>query len=214
MTPSAISPANSTFCEVMLIQGSEALQALDSVGERLAAELSAKGIEFLIEAVPELHRIVAFLNVADPFYRPQEVQIDAAAKARNIEVVPLLVKAGPELDAALTALGDKEAQAVFVQTTLPMKPIIDRVLAARLPSYASANSFTPEGGLMSYAPKPEPLFRIAAVMVDKILKGANPADLPIEQPIEFKFMINLKTAQAIGLTIPPSLLARADEIIE
>jgi putative ABC transport system substrate-binding protein len=178
------------------------------------AELSAKLIDFLIEAVPDLHRIAAFLNAADPFYHQQKVQIDAVAKTHNIEVVPLLVRAGPELDAALTALDDKMAQAVFVQPTLPMKPIINRVVAARLPSFSSANSFTPAGGLMSYAPKPGALFGRAAVMVDKILKGAKPSDLPIERPTEFQFMINLKTAKAIGLTIPQSLLARADEVIE
>ena len=179
-----------------------------------AAETSAKQIEFLIEAMPELHRIAALLNEADPFYHQQKMQIEAAAKARNIEVVPLLVRAGPELDVALTALGDKQAQAVFVQPTLPIKPIIDRVFAVRLPSFSPTSRFTPEGGLMSYAPKPETFYRSAAVIADKILKGAKPADLPIEQPTEFKLMINLKTAKAIGLTIPPSLLARADEVIE
>ena len=178
------------------------------------AETSAKLIEFLAEAVPSLHRIAALLNAADPFHTQQLELIDATAKARGIEVVPLPVKAGPELDAALARLTDANVQALFVQPTLPLRPVADYSLAIRLPTVSSSNAFTFEGGLMSYAPTPEALFEPAAVIADKILKGAKPADLPVEQPTKFKFTINLKTAKALGLTLPPALLARADEVIE
>jgi putative ABC transport system substrate-binding protein len=178
------------------------------------AETSAKLLEFLIEAVPKLHRIGAIFNAADPFHEQQIGQVEAAAKLHHIEVVQFLIRAGPELDAALAALTDKNVQAVIVQPTLPLKSVADRALALRLPAASAANVFTLEGGLMSFAPDPERLFQSAATIADKILKGAKPADIPIEQPTYFKLMINLKTAKAIGSNIPPSLLDRADEVIE
>jgi ABC-type uncharacterized transport system substrate-binding protein len=178
------------------------------------AELSAKLLEFLAEGLPGLHRIAAIFNAADPFHVQQMRQIAAAAKAHDLEVVQFLVKAGPELDAALAGMADAKLQAVWVQPTLPVKLVADRALAIGLPAVSSVNVFALEGGLMSFAPDPEQLFRRAAVIADKILKGARPADLPIEQPTAFKLIINLRTARALGLTLPQSLLARADEVIE
>jgi putative ABC transport system substrate-binding protein len=106
------------------------------------------------------------------------------------------------------------AEAVVVQPTLPRKPIIELALKYRLPAVSGNRAFADGGGLMSYAGSLPDRYRNAASYVDKILKGAKPADLPVQQPIKFELVINQKTAKALGLTVPPTLLARADEVIE
>jgi putative ABC transport system substrate-binding protein len=108
---------------------------------------------------------------------------------------------------------NERADAVIVQGSMPRKPAIDLALKHRLPLIGQ-NPFAREGGLMSYSPRQSDLFRRAAYYVDRILKGARPADLPVEQPTKYELVINLKTAKALGLEVPPTLLARADEVIE
>jgi len=109
---------------------------------------------------------------------------------------------------------EKKVQAVVVQPTLPQKHVADLAIRHRLPAAAPTSGFATIGGLMNYSAKPEDIEQGAAVFVDKILKGAKPADLPVEQPTRFELIVNLKTAEALGLTLPQSIFVRADEVIE
>ena len=119
-----------------------------------------------------------------------------------------------EFEGAFGGMMRDRAEAVVVQPTLPRQPIIELALKYRLPSVSGNRAFADGGGLMSYAGSLADRYRNAASYVDKILKGAKPADLPVQQPIKFELVINQKTAKALGLTVPPTLLARADEVIE
>jgi len=183
----------------------------------LTAELGAKNVELLKEMLPGLTRIAALCNAAaTPFAEKFSAAIERAGKAQGVEIVPFMVTAGPQLDAAFPDMTERQIGAAIVQPSLPLKHVADLALAHRLPA-ASPSPLPPFpalGGLMGYTLNPTAYFREAAVLVDKILKGAKPADLPVEQPTRFELVINLKTAKALGLTVPQSLLARADEVIE
>ena len=126
-----------------------------------------------------------------------------------------MIHAQEELDAAFAQISQKRLDAIVLQATLPRKRAADLAIKYRLPITCTAPTFTGDaGGLLSYTFNAEELFRKSAVYVDKILKGAKPTDLPVQEPTKFTLSINLKTAKAIGITIPPSMLARADEVIE
>jgi putative ABC transport system substrate-binding protein len=178
------------------------------------AELGGKLVELLREAVPSITRIAALLNAADPFSSQLLENIQHFGKALRVEIVPFLVKAGPELDAAFPAMVDKGVEAVIVQGSLPSKYAADLLSKHRLPAGAPGKIFALNGGLMAYSPNGAEMMRSTAVLVDKVIKGAKPVDLPVEQPTRFELTINLKTAKALGLTVPQTLLARADEVIE
>ncbi len=177
-------------------------------------ETVGKQLELLREAVPGLARIAALLNGADPFSEQLLTRIKLAGVAQRIEIVALLVVAGSELDAAFSTIFDKRIGAAIVQPTLPLERIADLALRHRLPASSSSGVFATYGGLMAYTPKQRDLYWGAAALVDKVLKGAKPADLPIELPRRFDLIINMKTAEAMGLRLPATLLARADEVIE
>lgn len=177
-------------------------------------ENAGKLVELLKEMLPNLSRIGALLNAADPFSTEMLQHIWKGANLQTIEIVPFLVNAGPELDAALPSMIDKGVQAVIIQPSLPVKQAADLVLRYRLPAAAPSSAFTAQGGLLAYAPDPREIYGRSAALVDKVLKGAKPADLPVEQPSRFRLIINLRTAEAIGLNVPGSLLVRADEVIE
>jgi putative tryptophan/tyrosine transport system substrate-binding protein len=164
--------------------------------------------------LPSLRRIAALCNAPDPYAKPFLKQIQLAGEAQKIEVMPLMVKAGAELDAAFPAMVTNKVEAVIVQPSLPLKHTADLAIAHRLPAVANFLSFPTDDGLMAYGAKPGEAEWGAAVFVDKILKGAKPADLPVEQPVRFQLIVNLKTAKALGVTVPQALLARADEVIE
>jgi putative tryptophan/tyrosine transport system substrate-binding protein len=176
--------------------------------------LGPKLVELLREAVPGTSRIAVLLNAPDQFSGQllQEVQVVGAAQ--RVEIVPFMVGAGLELDAAFPAMVESKIEAVIVQGSLPVKRIADLMIKHRLPAGAPGKIFALNGGLISYSPNGAELMRAAAVLVDKVLKGRKPADLPVEQSTRFELTINLKTAEALGLTLPQSLLARADELIE
>lgn len=129
-----------------------------------------------------------------------------------------MVTAGPRLDAAFPDMTERQIGAAIVQPALPLQHVADLALAHRLPAASPSPlplpPFAALGGLMGYTLDPTAYFQEAAVVVDKILKGAKPADLPVEQATRFELVINLKTAKALGLTVPQSLLARADQLIE
>jgi putative ABC transport system substrate-binding protein len=180
----------------------------------VTAELAGKSVELIREMLPSARRVAALCNGTDPFAKPFLEQIQLGARTAGIELRPVTLHGSDELDAAFSQMSKERIDAVIVQPSLPTKRAAELALNHRLPAVCVPRWFAEEGGLMSYCPKYADLYRQAAVYVDKILKGAQPADLPVQQPTKFELVINLKTAKAIGLTVPPSLLARADEVIE
>jgi putative ABC transport system substrate-binding protein len=127
---------------------------------------------------------------------------------------PIMVQSAGELDAAFTAMQNERPDAVIVQPSLTSKRAAQLALSNRIPAVSLLRDFADEGGLMSYFSAEADMYRRAAALVDKVLKGARPAELPVEQPTHFEIVINLNTAKSLGLVIPPLFLARADEVIE
>jgi putative ABC transport system substrate-binding protein len=182
-----------------------------------ALETYAKALELLKEAVPSLAQ-VALLASSDFRTTGGKRTMAAAAKALRLELHEVEVKTPADLEPAVRRMKDDGAQALYVWpsglTFGIGKQIADLALTHRLPSIHPFRENAIAGGLLSYAPSLTEIAQRGAVYVDKILKGAKPADLPVEQPTKFELVINLKTAKALGLTIPPSLLLRADQVIE
>ncbi len=184
----------------------------------MASDLSAKRLQLLKEAVPGLSRVVALSHLTDPIGRLQVQEMEQAAGPLGLRFQNQGIRTSDDLAAAFDAATKDAAQGLV--TTIETIFIIHRArvveLAAkhRLPAMYPVRDFADSGGLMSYGPNTLSLYRHTAVYVDKILKGAKPADLPVQEPTTFEFVVNLKTAKALGLTIPPALLARADEVIE
>ena len=187
--------------------------ALDS------AELAGKQIEILKEALPRLSRVGILRNLRSPGYDGAKQQIDAAARRLKLEVNDFVVSRPEDLAPTFAAMSQAAVGAILVRRDVfVVEPNRAEVLALaaqrRLPAMYNFRQFPDSGGLMSYGANVNDIHRRSAGFVDKILKGAKPADLPIEQPTKFELVINLKTAKALGLTIPPSLLLRADHVIE
>jgi len=178
------------------------------------ADMAAKRVEFLRVLVPDMSR-VAFLT------KPETVKqavtaTEAAGRTLGVQVSTVLVRKPGELADALQALKKTQVGGLIVDLTLQEQwsQIVAFALKSRLPTVSGPREFVEVGGLIAYGPHYSELFRRAALYVDKILKGAKPADLPVEQATRFELVINYQTATALGLTIPPSLLARADQVIE
>jgi putative ABC transport system substrate-binding protein len=185
----------------------------------LGTELLGKRLEILKETVPHSARIAVLANPTSPGHQPLLHNLTMAAGALGLQLHVVEVHRAEELDSAFTAMTQAGADAlvVFAEPQLidPLRGrIADLAAKSRLPTIYNAKTSVDAGGLMSYGPSPLDINRHVAVYVDKILKGANPADLPVEQPTKFELVINLKAAQAIGLTIPPSVLFQADEVIQ
>jgi ABC-type uncharacterized transport system substrate-binding protein len=185
----------------------------------LAVELGDKRLELLKEAVPKLARVAVLYNptTASAVIELKNV-VPVAARALGLTVQAWEVRGADDLDSALVAMGKEHPDGLYV-TSSPVfsasrKRIAGFVLKSRLPSVHITRDFVDAGGLMSYGADLAERHRRVAVYVDKILKGAKPANLPVEQPTKFEFAINLKTAKQIGLTIPPNVLARADKVIK
>jgi putative ABC transport system substrate-binding protein len=182
-----------------------------------ANDLAGKRLELLREVVPQLRRLAIMFNVgnAQPVLEMGEAQ--AAARMLGLEVAPLVVQKAEDITPAFQTLKGR-ADALYVAVDQLMvanrMSILKSALSARLPTMFSTGDFVKAGALMSYGPSYIERFRRAADYVDKILRGAKPSDIPVEQPTKIGLVINLTTAKALGLTIPPSLLARADEVIE
>ena len=183
-----------------------------------AEVLAAKQIDLLRELIPRLSRLGALINVTNPLHVPQLREIKAAVAASGIDLMPLEIRSPDELGPAFEALSKDHVEALAVPPDTVFNNFRRRIaeLAAtmRMPAIYGFREHVEDGGLISYGPDNRGNYRRAATYVDKILKGANPGDVPIEQPTKFELVINLKTAKALGLTIPPTLLARADEVIE
>jgi putative ABC transport system substrate-binding protein len=181
-------------------------------------ELSAKRLELLKEAVPKASRVAVLWNPSTPWHTTMLRQLHGTAPSLRLELVPVAVHDPAEFEAAFAVIARERIDGIFWGDnpifSAHQKQLLDLVAKSRLPVIASSREWAVVGVLISYGPVYIEMFRSAAVYVDKILKGAKPADLPIEQPTKFELAINLKTAKALGLTIPPSLLARADQVIE
>jgi putative ABC transport system substrate-binding protein len=180
----------------------------------LGAELAGKCVDLVRELVPSAHRIAALVNAPDPFSKPFLRQIQLNGEASGTAIEPIMIQSTAELDPAFTAMEKERPDAAIVQPSLPIKRVAELAIKTRIPAMSFIRDFANEGGLMSYGSEEADAYRKAAVYVDKILKGAKPADLPVQQPTKFELVVNLKTAKALGLTIPPLILARADEVIE
>ena len=184
----------------------------------LTAELSGKRLQLLKEAVPGIGRVAALLDMGNPTFAIQWQEIKAAALSIDVRPQLLDVRKGEDFGSAFDTAIKQRADAVIVGlgtvTQSNVGLVTDLAARRRLPSIYFSREFVDAGGFMAYGVSYPDLYRRAAKYVDKILQGAKPADLPIEQPTKYELVINLKTAKALGLTIPPSLLQRADQVIE
>jgi putative ABC transport system substrate-binding protein len=178
------------------------------------AELAAKSLELIPDIVPGARRAGILANANDPFTTSYLEAIQNARSAVPLELQTIVVHGSDELDGAYAAMVREHADAIVVQPSLPVKLTVDLALKYRLPSLSILKSDVQAGCLASYSGSAAELGLQIAAYVDKILKGAKPADLPVQQPTRFEITINLRTAKAIGLTISPALLTRADEVIE
>jgi putative ABC transport system substrate-binding protein len=184
----------------------------------MSPDLVGKQLELLKEVVPKVSRVALLRHPDNPASAAQLREAEAAAQALGVRLQTLEARSPQEIDGAFAAMTRERAGALLViPDTLfwsQRRQIVDLAVKRRLPSIRIGEAYAEAGGLMSYGPSYRDLERRAATFVDKILKGANPADLPVAQPTKFELVINLKTAKAIGLTIPQPLLQRADQIID
>jgi putative ABC transport system substrate-binding protein len=184
----------------------------------LMTDLAPKGLELLISAVPVATRIAVLWTPDTPSHTPALRALEEAGRRLPVQLQPVQARTAAELEGAFAAMARARAQAVLVL----IGPIFfaerwrvaELAIKHRLATMSTIKEVAEAGGLMSYGPNQEDLYRRGAIYVDKILKGAKPADLPVEQASKFELVINLKTAKALGLTMPPSLLQRADQVIE
>jgi putative ABC transport system substrate-binding protein len=189
------------------------LTGLSSASE----DLVGKRLELLKETIPKLSRFAVMLDPTDPANVDSFKETEAVAKPMGVQLQALEVRRPAELESAIQSASQAKTGGVVVLPTSILVPLRKRIaeLANKnhLPTMFATSQYMDSGGLMSYGPDHSDLSRRAATYVDKILKGAKPADLPVERPMKFEFVINLKTAKQIGLTIPPNVLARANRVI-
>jgi putative ABC transport system substrate-binding protein len=176
-------------------------------------ELAGKNIELIRELLPAARKLGAMCNETDAFTKVflEQIRIATTREKFDLDVVMTTVR---DFETGFRRIHDNGADAVIVQPSLPTQLVARLALEARLPAICPLESFTRAGGLLGYAGRSTDQFRLAADYVDKILKGSKPADLPIQLPTQFDLSINLKTAHALGLTVPPSMLARASDVVE
>jgi putative tryptophan/tyrosine transport system substrate-binding protein len=182
----------------------------------MSAALVGKCVELFRDMLSATRRIAVLTNAADPLFAKLVVdQVETAGRVTGIEIQPIMVR-GPdeELDTAFATIARGRSDAVVIQGSLSTKRIADLALEHRLPAASTTRGFVDAGGLMSYGADGPAIFRHSARFVQRILQGRQPNDLPIEQPTKFELAVNLRTAKAMGLTIPESFLARADEVID
>ncbi len=184
----------------------------------IAPDVTAKRLQLLQQVVPKLTRLGVLWNPDNPVATQELKETEAAARSMGIEVQMAEIRHADDLQAVVSSMTKSRVGALIVMTDAVLygqrNQIAALAIANQLPTVSWTGEFAKGGGLMSYGPDVLALARRAASYVDKILKGAKPADLPIEQPTKFELLINLKTAKALGLTIPQSLLLRADEVIQ
>ncbi len=183
-------------------------------GQNLQFEYRSAGgdINRLKEVASDL--VAALCNGPDPFSKPFLEHVQTGGKAAGVAIKPIILRSGDQLDAAFSTMSDEHVDAVIVQGSLATRHASQLAMDHRLPAVSSSRQFAQAGGLFSYSARLVDLYREAASYVDKIVKGANPADLPVAQPTTFELVLNRKTAKALGLKFPAQLLAVADEVIE
>jgi len=183
-----------------------------------SADLSAKRLEIITEAVPRAARIAVLWNADDRGMTLRYREVEKAARTLHVTVQPRGVREPDDFDMAFSAMTANRPDALIMVTDaltlLNRKRVIDFALVHRIPAMYEASLLVQDGGLMSYGANQDDNFRRAASYVDRIFKGASPSTLPVERPGRYYLTINLKTAKALGLTIPPALLLRADQVIE
>jgi putative ABC transport system substrate-binding protein len=182
----------------------------------MSAVLLGKCVELFRDMLATARRVAVVTNAADPlFAKLARDQVDITGRMTSIEIQHVLVH-GPdeELDAAFAAMAQSRADAVVIQGSLSTKRLADLTIEHRLPSASTTRAFVDAGGLMAYGADGPTLFRHSAKFIHRIVQGGQPSDLPIEQPTKFELAINLRTAKAIGLTIPEAFLLRADSLLE
>jgi putative ABC transport system substrate-binding protein len=181
-------------------------------------EIFGKDLELLRELIPEVRHVAVLSNPASPNHAPMMSNAKIAAASLGLELLFVDARGPDEFDGAFAAMIKERVGALFVfgdpMFSVHRARLADLAVQKRLPSMHTNRLHVEAGGLMCYGPSFSDLWRRAATYVDKIFKGAKPADLPVEQPTKFELVINVKTAKALGLIVPPSLLARADEVIE
>ena len=226
LTPAVIAAKNATR-EIPIVMGA----AGDPIGTGLvtnlarpegnvtglsatSAELAAKNLELIRDILPGARRVGVVGNATDPFVKPFLEQIRAGAQSLNFEILPKLVNTNDELDIAISALAADRVDALIIQGSLPPKPTVDAAIKHRLPAFSNQKSIAQAGALTSYSASFTERARGIASYVDRILKGAKPGDLPVQQPSTFELVINMRTAKALGLKLPETLMVRADEVIE
>jgi ABC-type uncharacterized transport system substrate-binding protein len=183
----------------------------------MTTDLTAKRLQLLKEAIPRLTRVAVLWNPATPYHPKVIEELKAVAPSASIELNLFSARTQEEIAPAFSAVSRAHAQALYVIVD-PLffkhrMTVLNLASKARLPTMYGLRPYVDEGGLMSYGPNYEDLFRRSAGYVVKILKGAKPGDLPVEQPTKFELVVNLKTAHAVGITIPESILLQADEVI-
>jgi putative ABC transport system substrate-binding protein len=179
-----------------------------------AAELAGKNLEIIKEIIPSIRRVAFLANQLDPFHKTLMQHFERAASQLNIDAKTELARAGDDFDRHFVAIKDWGGEAALVQPNLPLKQVADSAVRARVPAISPNEAFTQAGGLMAYSSDLSSLHRQAATIVDKVLKGRKPAELPVEMSTKFRLIVNAKAANAIGLKLPFLLLTRADEVIE
>jgi putative ABC transport system substrate-binding protein len=224
-TPAATAAKNATS-EIPIV-----MEAGDPLGTGLVASLArpggnvtgisgtgtetgAKNLELILDAVPSVRRVAVLAHATDPFTKVFVENLERGARLLRIALSIHMVRGVGDLDAAFAAMAQERAQAVVMQGIVSSQEAIDLALKHTLPALSAVQTAAKAGALMSFSASYAERGRAIATYVDKILKGARPADLPVQQPTRYEITINLKTAKALGLTIPPILLGRADEVIE
>ena len=179
-----------------------------------AAEVIGKVVELTRELLPAARRVAALVNGSDPFGKLLTEGVDAGARRVGMEMEPVALQPADPLEPAFEMMARKRVDAVITMTTIFKKEVVDLAIKHRMPLLSTGRVVPDSGGLASYSPDYNAQWRDTAEYIDKILKGSKPADLPVAFPTKFELIINLKTAKALGLSVSPTLLGRADEVIE
>ena len=183
----------------------------------MLAEMSTKRLQLLKEVVPKVSRVAVLWHPALPWHQAMLKEVEAAAPSLQLQPIAIAVRSRDDFGNAFAELASARVNALFVSETMTptaQRQLVDFAAKTRLPTMFMNRDYVAAGGLVSYAPNFPEMYRHAAAYVDKILKGARPGDLPVEQPTKFELVINMKTAKALGLTLSPSISARADEVIQ
>jgi putative ABC transport system substrate-binding protein len=180
----------------------------------MAAEAHGKCVEVFADMLPSVRKVAALGNASDPFMPLFLEKVQLSGKAVGVEIAPVTVRNADEIEAAFATIQKDSAEALVMQGSLPSRTVAELALKQRLPAGTFTRSFAEVGGLMSYGPNATESFQRGVYFVIKILQGGKPAEIPAEQPTKFELVINLKTAKALGIKVPATLLARADEVIE